>query len=159
MAWGKINNAFPKSLSHLQNVALEDFQVTVPSVWYIDSWNPLGGYYVGITKGNDPDDYNCSFTPYNATNQKLVWEAKTPEIAEFMEYFGNGIVPKKAGVAKFHIYSQEDKDISQDISVEFKYKYPLQKAESEKDTYELEEGKFQKRSNYTNTFQCYGAEI
>ena len=123
-----------------KNVALEDFQVTVPSVWYIDSWNPLGGYYVGITKGNDPDDYNCSFTPYNATNQKLVWEAKTPEIAEFMEYFGNGIVPKKAGVAKFHIYSQEDKDISQDISVEFKYKYPLQKAESEKDTYELEEG-------------------
>ena len=123
-----------------KNVALEDFQVTVPSVWYIDSWNPLGGYYVGITKGNDPDDYNCSFTPYNATNQKLVWEAKTPEIAEFMEYFGNGIVPKKAGVAKFHIYSQEDKDISQDIRVEFKYKYPLQKAESEKDTYELEEG-------------------
>ena len=43
-------------------------------------------------------------------------------------------------MAKFHIYSQEDKDISQDISVEFKYKYPLQKAESEKDTYELEEG-------------------
>ncbi|MBS5323345.1 MAG: DUF4430 domain-containing protein [Lachnospiraceae bacterium] len=126
-----------------KNVALKGFQVTVPSVWYIDSWNPLGGYYVGITKGNDPDDYNCSFTPYNATNQKLVWEAKTPEIAEFMEYFGNGIVPKKAGVAKFHIYSQEDKDISQDISVEFKYKYPLQKAEAEKDTYELEEGSSQ----------------
>lgn len=123
-----------------KNVALESFHVTVPSVWYIDSWNSLGGYYVGITRGNAPDNYNCSFTPYNATNQNLVWEAKTPEIAGFMEAFGNGIVPKKAGVAKFHIYSQENKEISQDVSVEFKYKCPLQKAETEKDTYELEEG-------------------
>ena len=76
-------------------VKLQDFTVTVPKVWEIDSWNGLGGYYVGITKGqNTEKNFNLSFVPYNATNQKLVWEALTPDIAEYMEAFGNGIVPK-----------------------------------------------------------------
>ena len=124
------------------NVKLEDFTVTAPKVWYMDSWNALGGYYVGITQGQNPDNnFNCSFVPDNATNQKLIWEALTPDIAEYMEAFGNGIVPKKAGVAKFKISSKENPAISHDVSVEFRYKYPLQEAKTEKEVYELEEGK------------------
>ena len=124
------------------NVKLEDFTVTAPKVWYIDSWNALGGYYVGITQGQNPDNnFNCSFVPDNATNQKLVWEALTPDIAEYMEAFGNGIVPKKAGTAKFKITSEENPKISHEISVEFRYKHPLENAKAEKEVYELEEGK------------------
>lgn len=121
-------------------VPVEGIQVKVPGVWYIDSWNSLADYYVGITRGQGENNFNYSFTPGNATNQNLIWEARTPEIAEYMEAFGNGIVPKKAGLAKFHVYSEENPEAYQDVSVEFKYKYPLKKVQSEKEVYELEEG-------------------
>lgn len=121
-------------------VPVEKIQVNVPDVWYIDSWNSLADYYVGITRGQGENNFNYSFTPGNATNQNLIWEAKTPEIAEYMEAFGNGIVPKKAGWARFHVYSEENPEAYQDVSVEFKYKYPLEKVQSEKEVYELEEG-------------------
>ncbi len=110
-------------------VPVEKIQVNVPDVWYIDSWNSLADYYVGITRGQGENNFNYSFTPGNATNQNLIWEAKTPEIAEYMEAFGNGIVPKKAGLARFHVYSEENPGVYQDVSVEFKYKYPLEIAE------------------------------
>ena len=123
-------------------VQLQDFAVNVPEVWYIDSWNALGGYYVGIIQGqNAENNFNCSFVPENATNQKLVWEALTPDIAEYMEAFGNGIVPKKAGLAKFKISSEENSNIAHEVSVEFRYKHPLEEAKTEKEVYELEEGK------------------
>jgi len=124
-------------------VKLQDFTVTVPKVWEIDSWNGLGGYYVGITKGqNTEKNFNLSFVPYNATNQKLVWEALTPDIAEYMEAFGNGIVPKKAGVAKFKISSEENPEISKEVSVEFRYKDTLKDAKADKEVYELLDGDY-----------------
>ena len=122
-------------------VKLQNFTVTVPKVWDIDRWNGLGGYYVGIIKGQDTNkNFDLSFVPYNATNQKLVWEALTPDIAEYMEAFGNGIVPKKAGVAKFKISSEENPAISQEVSVEFRYKEALKDAKADKEIYELSDG-------------------
>ena len=121
-------------------VPVEGIQVKVPAVWYIDSWNALADYYVGIAQGHGENNFNYSFTPENATNQNLIWEAKTPEIAEYMEAFGNGIVPKKAGIAQFRVYSEENQEIYQDVSIEFRYKYPLESAQPEKEVYELEEG-------------------
>ena len=121
-------------------VPVEGVQVKVPAVWYIDAWNSLADYYVGITRGHGENNFNYSFTPENATNQNLIWEAKTPEIAEYMEAFGNGIVPKKAGVAKFHVYSEENPEVYQDVKIRFDYKDPLRNAQPEKEVYELEEG-------------------
>lgn len=121
-------------------VPVEGVQVKVPAVWYIDAWNALADYYVGITRGHGENNFNYSFTPENATNQNLIWEAKTPEIAEYMEAFGNGIVPKKAGVAKFHVYSEENPEVYQDVKIRFYYKDPLRNAQPEKEVYELEEG-------------------
>ena len=139
------------------NVKLQDFTVTVPKVWYIDSWNALGGYYVGITFGHNPNNnFNYSFVPENATNQELVWEALTPDVAEYMEAFGNGIVPKKAGVAKFKISSKENPAISHEVSVEFRYKNPLEEAKTEQEVYELEEGK--KTSFKINTVPSEASE-
>lgn len=139
------------------NVKLQDFTVTVPKVWYIDSWNALGGYYVGITFGHNPNNnFNYSFVPENATNQELVWEALTPDVAEYMEAFGNGIVPKKAGVAKFKISSKENPAISHEVSVEFRYKNPLEEAKTEQEVYELEEGK--KTSFKINTIPSEASE-
>ena len=124
-------------------VKLQDFTVTVPKTWEIDSWNGLGGYYVGITKGqNTEKNFNLSFVPYNATNQNLIWESLTPDVAEYMEAFGNGIVPKKAGVAKFKISSEENPAISKEVSVEFRYKDVLKDAKADKETYELMDGDY-----------------
>ncbi len=37
-----------------KDVALQAISVSVPQVWYIDSWNGLADYYVGIQKGDNP---------------------------------------------------------------------------------------------------------
>ena len=126
-----------------QKVPLESFSISVPKVWYIHEWNGLGGYYLGIEEGSNPEkNFQCTFEPANAGNKKLYWKALTPEIAEYMEAFHNGIIPKKAGIAKFEVSSIENPDIKQEISVEFKYQYPLQGVTLKKDTIELEEGSY-----------------
>ena len=108
-------------------VAIQDFSVHMPSVWYIDAWNGLvGGQYAGINNGNGDTEYSVSFVPYNTSNQKLIWKNLAPEIAEYSEEaFAEGIVPKKAGVAKFEVSSAQNPEIKHEVSVEFKYKYPL----------------------------------
>ena len=60
-----------------------------------------------------------------------------------MEAFDNGIVPKKAGIAKFKVSSKSNPEISTEVSVEFRYKYPLTAAKAENEKYELEEGNAQ----------------
>ena len=123
-------------------VHVQSIDVKVPSEWKIKKWDSLDGLcYVGIMRGNNPtENFNYSIVPENASNQKLVWEALTPDIAEYVESFDRGIVPKKAGVAKFHVYSEDNPKASQDVSVEFKYEYPLKDAKAEQDSYTFEEG-------------------
>lgn len=136
------NNKRAEFKAVAKRVALEDFTVTVPKVWYIHEWNGLGNYYLGIMQGDKPErDFQCSFTPANAGNKKLNWKALTPEVAEYMEAFHNGIIPKKAGIAKFEVSSEDNPALKQEVSVEFKYKNPLESA-TVKEEVVLEEGKY-----------------
>ena len=123
-------------------VHVQSIDVKVPNEWKIKKWDSLDGLcYIGIMRGNNPtENFNYSIVPENASNQKLVWEALTPDIAEYVESFDRGLVPKKAGVAKFHVYSEDNPKASQDVSVEFKYEYPLKDAKAEQDSYTFEEG-------------------
>lgn len=127
-----------------KDVALQAISVSVPQVWYIDSWNGLADYYVGIQKGDNPDNnYKINYTPSNASDKEVVWEPLTEDIATHMEAFDNGIVPKKAGIAKFKVSSKSNPEIATEVSVEFRYKYPLTAAKAENEKYELEEGNAQ----------------
>lgn len=110
-------------------VHVQSIDVKVPSEWKIKKWDSLDGLcYVGIMRGNNPtENFNYSIVPENASNQKLVWEALTPDIAEYVESFDRGLVPKKAGVAKFHVYSEDNPKASQDVSVEFKYELSIER--------------------------------
>ena len=122
-------------------VALQTISVSVPKVWYINGWNGLGGYYVGIEEGDDSDNnYQINYTPYNASDKEVVWEPLTEDIATHMEAYGNGIVPKKAGTAKFKVSSKSNPGISTEVSVDFRYKDPLTAANVEQEEYTVEEG-------------------
>ena len=122
-------------------VALQTISVSVPNVWYINGWNGLGGYYVGIEEGDDSDNnYQINYTPYNASDKEVVWEPLTEDIATHMEVYGNGIVPKKAGIAKFKVSSKSNPEISTKVSVDFRYKDPLTAANVEQEEYTVEEG-------------------
>ena len=122
-------------------VALQTISVSVPNVWYINGWNGLGGYYVGIEEGDDPDNnYQINYTPFNASDKEVVWEPLTEDIATHMEAYGNGIVPKKAGIAKFKVSSKSNPEISTEVSVDFRYKDPLTAANVEQKEYTVEEG-------------------
>lgn len=122
-------------------VALQTISVSVPNVWYINGWNGLGGYYVGIEEGDDSDNnYQINYTPFNASDKEVVWEPLTEDIATHMEAYGNGIVPKKAGIAKFKVSSKSNPEISTEVSVKFCYKYPLTAANVEQKEYTVEEG-------------------
>ena len=122
-------------------VALQAISVSVPNVWYINGWNGLGGYYVGIEEGDDSDNnYQINYTPFNASDKEVVWEPLTEDIATHMEAYGNGIVPKKAGIAKFKVSSKSNPGISTEVSVDFRYKDPLTAANVEQEEYTVEEG-------------------
>ena len=122
-------------------VALQTISVSVPNVWYINGWNGLGGYYVGIEEGDDSDNnYQINYTPFNASDKEVVWEPLTEDIATHMEVYGNGIVPKKAGIAKFKVSSKSNPGISTEVSVDFRYKDPLTAANVEQEEYTVEEG-------------------
>lgn len=122
-------------------VALQTISVSVPKVWYINGWNGLGGYYVGIEEGDDSDNnYQINYTPFNASDKEVVWEPLTEDIATHMEAYGNGIVPKKAGIAKFKVSSKSNPGISTEVSVDFRYKDPLTAANVEQEEYTVEEG-------------------
>ena len=140
-------NVFVEFKAVAKDIALQAISVSVPKIWYIDSWNGLADYYVGIQKGDNPDNnYKISYTPSNASDKEVVWEPLTEDIATHMEAFDNGIIPKKAGVAKFKVSSKSNPEISTEVSVEFRYKYPLTAAKVEKDKYTVEEGNSQEFS-------------
>ena len=134
-------SVFVKFKAVSSEVALQAISVSVPNVWYINGWNGLGGYYVGIEEGDDPDNnYQINYTPFNASDKEVVWEPLTEDIATHMEAYGNGIVPKKAGIAEFKVSSKSNPEISTEVSVDFRYKDPLTAANVEQKEYTVEEG-------------------
>ncbi|OUN25432.1 Ig-like domain-containing protein [Pseudoflavonifractor sp. An85] len=113
--------------------------VTYPEVFYIESWNGLGNQYVGVTShATDPEDrYEINIAPYNATVKDVVWVSHDPDIAEYQDTYNNGIVPKKAGTARFTVTSVDNPAASQTFSIEFAYKNPLEQVELEETEYSL----------------------
>ena len=116
--------------------------VHAPATFVIDKWDSMGNGYVGIIAGyeNPAYEYYIIFTPSNATNRNVVWTNLTPEIAEFNELHGVGIVPKKAGTAKFRVTSESNPDAYQDVEIVFSFKTPLTNATVAETSYTLEEG-------------------
>lgn len=128
------------------DVSIQNFDIEYPSVAYISDWNGLNGkQYVGITQSDKATDrnYKLSFFPTTTTNKSLNWKALTPDIAEYQELYGNGIVPKKNGIAKFEVTSDENPNLKKSINIEFKYKNPLKSANPVKSSYELKENQSQ----------------
>ena len=122
----------------LKAVPMTDFKVQLPTTYRISAWNNLegnwssksgGSYFVGIIEGEGSDNYKIIPTPANATNTEVTWEPLTPEIATYMEYFKNGIVPTKAGKAKFKVTSKANPQLSKIVEVDLQYKIPMQSAE------------------------------
>lgn len=115
--------------------------VTYPETFYINNWNALGYQYVGITSHASEEEgrYEINIEPYNATVKDVQWVSHNPEIAEYQDAYGNGIVPKKAGVAKFTVTSTDNPAATQEITIRFAYKNPLEKVELEQDTYVLKQ--------------------
>ena len=123
------------------SVPLTAIDVKAPASYAIDKWDSQGNCYIGIIHGyeNSTKEYHVVYTPSNATNQNLIWEDLTPEIAEFKETHSAGIVPKKAGTAKFKVYSESNPKVYDEVEVVFAYKTPLTSAECEK-KFEMEAG-------------------
>ena len=116
---------------------MTDFDVKLPTTYKISAWNNLAGswssktsgsYYVGIIEGEGTDNYKILPKPANASNTEVTWEALTPEIATYMELFKNGIIPVKAGTAKFKVSSKANPSVSKIIEVKLEYKVPMTEA-------------------------------
>ncbi|MBQ9470319.1 MAG: DUF4465 domain-containing protein [Bacteroidales bacterium] len=109
-------------------VPLTDFSVLVPATWTIEKWNALNDKYVGISEVDMADKdhgYVLSFAPENASNTELEWESLTPDVAVFDPLHSNGIVPSKAGEARFRVRSVSNPELVREVTVTFVYKHPL----------------------------------
>lgn len=133
----------------LKPATMTDFEVKLPTTYKINAWNNLagswssktgGGYFVGITEGEGSDNYKIIPTPANATNTEVTWEALTPEIATYMDQFKNGIIPVKAGKAKFKVTSKANPQLSKIVEVDLQYKNPMESAEFTKQEIVLKPG-------------------
>lgn len=143
----KMTDESAKTKFHLaaKNIPLTGFDINYPKLAYISDWNGLNGnQYIGVTPSDTVSDrnYKLTFEPATATNKNLKWEALNPEIAEYQELFGNGIVPKKSGIAEFKVTSEENPSLKKTVKIEFKYRYPLLSASTAKTSYELKENEY-----------------
>ena len=144
-----------KTKFHLaaKNIPLTSFDINYPKIAYISDWNGLNGnQYIGVTPSDTASDrnYKLTFEPATATNKSLKWKALNPEIAEYQELYGNGIVPKKSGIAKFKVTSEENPNLKKTVKIEFKYRYPLLSASPSKAIYELNENEYKDIEITTN---------
>lgn len=133
----------------IKPVAMTDFDVKLPTTYKISAWNNLAGswssktggsYYVGIIEGEGTDNYKILPKPANASNTEVTWEALTPEIATYMELFKNGIIPVKAGTAKFKVTSKANPSVSKIIDIKLEYKIPMKSAAAEEEEIVLKVG-------------------
>ena len=108
-------------------------KVICPSKATVGDWNGAFNQYVGIMEGQD--GYRVEVTPSNASNPGVTWEDLTPDVATFQTLHALGIVPKKAGTAKFRVTCVADPKISTTVTILFQYEKPLKTAEAENDVY------------------------
>ena len=108
-------------------------QVICPSKATVGDWNGAFNQYVGIMEGQG--GYQVVVTPYNTSNPSVTWEDLTPDVATFQTLHAAGIVPKKAGTAKFKVSCVENPKISTMVTIMFQYEKPLKTAEAEQDVY------------------------
>lgn len=92
----------------------------------ISDWD-AHGFYVGLRPFSE-GGYDIEFTPANATNRDVTWTALDPEVAEHFTTHSAGIVPKKAGTARFIVTNTPDSELTQEVEVTFTYKNPLTRA-------------------------------
>ncbi len=109
----------------------ERIDVIVPEEGYVGDWDGAFDQYVGIRPGS----YQVKVYPENTSNPSVKWTDLTPDIAVFQEKHAAGIVPRKAGIAKFRVTSVDRPSISKIVSVKFKYLRPLKTAVSDKSVY------------------------
>ncbi|MDY3747351.1 MAG: Ig-like domain-containing protein [Lachnospiraceae bacterium] len=120
-------------------VPLTDFQVNLVDRFTISGEKDfMTGQNIGtgIYNGN----LNITFTPANATNKNIWWENLTPEIATYESSHQAGIVPKKAGTARFKVHSSDNEGLVKEVSITFLYQKPLESAVLDKTSYELNVG-------------------
>lgn len=120
-------------------IPVTGFTVTTPETFTITGEKDfMTGYYYGLQLYSD--NLKIEFTPSNATNKELQWESLTPDIAFYTAQHNSGIVPKKAGTAKFKVTSADNSSLTQEVTVTFLYKNPLKSAVLDKNEYEMKVG-------------------
>lgn len=110
-------------------------KVICPSTATVGDWNGAYNQYVGIMEGTGAGYYRVVVTPSNASNPGVTWEDLTPDVATFQSKHALGIVPKKAGTAKFRVTCNADPKVSTTVTILFKYEKPLKTAQAEKSVY------------------------
>lgn len=118
----------------------ESVEVTAPKEAYVDDWDGAFGQYVGIRQGQGAGWYQVRVYPENTSNPGVKWTDLTPDIATFQEKHSAGIVPKKAGTAKFRVTCVDNPKASTIVTVRFKYLKPLRTAVPEKAVYYAKSG-------------------
>lgn len=108
-------------------------KVICPSKATVGDWNGAHNQYVGIMEGEN--GYRVAVTPSNASNPGVVWESLTPDVATFQPLHALGIVPKKAGTARFKVTCVDNPKVSTMVTILFQYERPLKTAEVEKNVY------------------------
>lgn len=105
-------------------------EVVVPEICEIDGWDANWQHYVGVKPFSG---YQVNYTPENATNRDVVWVSLTPDVAEHSDLHSAGIIPKKAGTARFVVTNASDASLVQEVEVTFVYRHPLQSVSAETD--------------------------
>lgn len=108
-------------------------KVECPEKATVGDWNGAFNQYVGIMEGQG--GYRVIVTPDNASNPGVTWEDLTPDVATFQKLHALGIVPKKAGTAKFKVSCVDNPKISTTVKILFQYEKPLKTAKAEKEVY------------------------
>ncbi|MDO4515411.1 MAG: hypothetical protein Q4B72_15435, partial [Lachnospiraceae bacterium] len=107
--------------------------VECPSKATVGDWNGGLNQFVGIMEGQG--GYRVIVTPDNASNPGVTWKDLTPDVATFQKLHAAGIVPKKAGTARFKVSCVANPKINTEVSILFQYEKPLKTAEAEKNVY------------------------
>ena len=110
-------------------------KVECPSRATVGDWNGAFNQYVGIMEGQGAGRYRVVVEPYNTSNPGVTWTDLTPDVATFQSLHALGIVPKKAGTAKFKVTCVDNPKISTEVKILFQYEKPLKTAKAEKSVY------------------------
>lgn len=108
------------------HVPVTGLQGDVPATWTIDRWDLPGAVRLGIRASDDlASGYTLRVLPDNASIGELVWTALTPDIAYYEPLHSRGIVPLRAGTARFLVTSADNPAVSREVSVTFGNAVPV----------------------------------